>query len=187
MARRLLVIMYPGVADWEVGFPLFCLRPRVESEFVSAGHEWVRTAMGFETEVSLSDMGRVEVDRFDGVYLPGGLDPEGGRFPRYLGENEAILGLLRAFSHSDRVVAAICGAPLILGAAGLLEGRRYACDITEDTRGWFHGAVRVDGSLCADGNILTGSVRAIIPFCRELARMLGEEETAREIDDFFVR
>ncbi len=187
MAKRLLVVLYPGVADWEVGFPLFCLRPGIESQFASPGYGTVRTTMGFAIEVPLSDLGWVEADDFDGVYLPGGVDPDEGRFPRSLGENEQILGLLKDFSRRGKVVAAICGAPLILGAAGLLKGRRFACDITEDTRGWFDGAVRADEPVCADGKVLTGSVSAIIPFCRDLARLLGEGETAREIEAFFVR
>jgi putative intracellular protease/amidase len=187
MAKRLLTILYPGVADWEVGFPLFCLHPGIESRFASAGHDRIKTAMGFEIDVSLKDLKAVDVGDYDGVYLPGGLDPDAGRFPRSLGENAEILGILREFFERDKLVAAICGAPLVLGAAGLLEGRRFACDITEDTRGWFDGAVRADEPLCSDGKLLTGSVRAIVPFCRELARLLGDDNTADEIDAFFVR
>jgi len=44
----------------------------------------------------------------------------------------------------------------------------------------------VDEPVSVDGKILTGSVRAIIPFCRRLAGLLGEEDTAREIQEFFV-
>jgi 4-methyl-5(b-hydroxyethyl)-thiazole monophosphate biosynthesis len=187
MAAKLLVVLYPGVADWEVGFPLFCLQPRIEHHFASVGGGRVRTAMGFQTDVAMSDLAGVEADRFDGVYLPGGVDPEEGRFPRSLCENGEILGLLKRFSRMDKVVSAICGAPLVLGAAGLLKGRRFACDITKDTRGWFDGATRVDEPVCTDGKILTGSVSAIIPFCRGLARLLGEGETADEIEAFFVR
>jgi putative intracellular protease/amidase len=187
MAKKLLVLLYPGVADWEVGFPLFCLHPRIESRFASPGHGKVKTTMGFEIEVPLSDLDRVDVDGFDGVYLPGGMDPDGGRFPRSLCENEEILGILKEFARRDKVVAAICGAPLVLGAAGLLKGRRFACDITKDTRGWFDDAVRTGEPVCTDGKILTGSVSAIIPFSRDLAGLLGEGETAREIEAFFVR
>jgi 4-methyl-5(b-hydroxyethyl)-thiazole monophosphate biosynthesis len=187
MAKRLLVILYNGVADWEVGFPLFCLHPRIESQFASPGEGPVRTTMGFEIRVTLNDLRRVDVGSFDGIYLPGGLDPETGRFARSLCENNEVLDILRQFSRRDKVVAAICGAPLVMGAAGLLEGRRFACDITEDTRGWFEGAVRVDEPVCTDGRILTGSVSAIIPFCRDLARLLGEPQTAEEIEAFFVR
>jgi putative intracellular protease/amidase len=187
MAKHLLVVLYPGVADWELGFPLFCLHPRIESRFASDGHAAIRTTMGFETKVSLTDLAKIDVGAFHGLYLPGGMDPETKRFPRSLGENAEILGLVNRFSEAGKVVAAICGAPLVLGAAGLLKGRRFACDITENTRGWFEEAERVEEPICADGKILTASVAAIIPFCCELARLLGEDQTAEEIEGFFVR
>lgn len=187
MARRLLVVLYPGVADWEVSFPLFCLRPGIEGTFASTGPARIRTAMGFEIDVALAGPDKVPVTDFDGIYLPGGMDPATGRFPRSLGSDEALLDLLREFARNGRVVAAICGAPLVLGAAGLLEGRRFACDVSDDTRGWLDGAERAEGPICVDGRILTASVSAIFPFTVELARLLGDEKTAGEIEAFFVR
>jgi putative intracellular protease/amidase len=186
MAKRLLVVMYPGVADWEVTFPLFCLRPRIADTFVSIAPERIRTAMGFEIDIGLAGLNEIDADDFDGVYLPGGTDPDKGRFPRSLGENQDLLDLVRGFAERDKAIAAICGAPLVLGAAGLLKGRRFACDITDDTRGWFDGATRVDDAICVDGRIVTASVRALLHFTIELARLLGEDETATQIQDFFV-
>jgi hypothetical protein len=66
-------------------------------------------------------------------------------------------------------------------------GKRFASDITEDTRGWFDGATRAKEPLAVDGNIITASVQAIIPFSVELARRLGKEDIARGIEEFFVR
>jgi putative intracellular protease/amidase len=187
VAKRLLVILFDGVADWEVGFPLFCLRPRITWEFASPGLATVRTAMGFEIGVTATHLAAIRAADFDGIYLPGGTDPETGRFPRRLGEHTGLRHLLRTFAEANKVVAAICGAPLVVGAAGLLRGRRFASDVSEDTRGWFEGASRTAEPLCREGLVLTGSVSAIIPFCRELAHLLGEEETAGEIEAFFVR
>ena len=187
MAERLLVVLYPGVADWEVTFPLFCLRPGIADTLASTGQSRVETAMGFEVGVELAGLETVKVTEFDGVYLPGGIDPLTDHFPRALGRDEVLLGMLREFAAQGKVVAGLCGAPLVLGAAGLLKGRRFACDIIEDTRGWFEGATRVDESICVDGKILTASVSATLPFTIELARLLGNEKTADEIDAFFVR
>jgi putative intracellular protease/amidase len=186
MVKRLLVIVFPGVADWEVGFPIFCLRPGIEHTFASVGPDRIKTALGFELKVALN-LEAVKVPDFDGIYLPGGVDPAEGRFPRQLGEDAALIKAIQEFWQQDKVVAAICGAPLILGAAGILMGSRFASDITEDTRGWFQGAKRVDGPLAIDGNIITASVQAIIPFSVELARLLGKEDTARAIQEFFTR
>jgi len=187
MAGRLLVVLYPGVADWEVTFPLFCLRPRIEDTLASTGRGRIKTAMGFEINIALAGLGGVKVREFDGIFLPGGIDPETGRFPRALGEDQALLGLLREFAGEGKAVAGICGAPLVLGAAGLLKGRKFACDITEDTRGWFEGAIRVDDAICVDRKVLTASVSAILPFSTELARLLGDDKTAGVIEAFFVK
>lgn len=186
MVKNLVVVMYPGVADWEVGFPIFCLRPGIEHTFMTVGPRQLTTALGFEIEVTRGLDG-IRPEDFDGIYLPGGVDPAEGRFPRSLGENPKLIRLLQEFWQAGRVVAAICGAPLVLGAAGLLMGKRFASDITEDTRGWFDGARRSKQLLVVDGNIITASVQAIFPFAIELARMLGKEDIARGIDEFFVR
>jgi 4-methyl-5(b-hydroxyethyl)-thiazole monophosphate biosynthesis len=186
MVKKLLIVMYAGVADWEVSFPIFCLRPGIEHTFAAVGSKSITTALGFEVDVSLS-VGDVKVLDFDGIYLPGGVDPMEGRFPRELGEDPGLIRLLQEFWQAGKIVAAICGAPLVLGAAGLLMGKRFASDISEDTRGWFDGATRAKGTLSVDGNVITASVQAIIPFSIELARMLGKEDIARGIEEFFVR
>jgi 4-methyl-5(b-hydroxyethyl)-thiazole monophosphate biosynthesis len=187
MAKRLLVVLYPGVADWEVTFPIFCLRPGIKHVFGSTGPERIKTAMGFEIDVDPAGPGSVGVSGFDGIFLPGGIDPATDHFPRSLGEDPDLLDLLRKFAEENRVVAAICGAPLVLGAAGLLKGKSFASDVTDDTRGWFDGATRSEEALCIHGKLLTASVSATIPFAAELARLLGDEKTAGEIEAFFVR
>ena len=185
MVKKLAVVMYQGVADWEVGFPIFCLRPGIEHTFVSIGPDRIKTALGFDLTVDLTLEG-LEIPEFDGIYLPGGVDPEEGRFPRDLGKDAMLIRTVQEFWKQRKIVAAICGAPLILGAAGILMGSRFACDITEDTRGWFQGATRADEPLAVDGTVITASVQAIIPFTVELARLLGKEDTATSIQEFFL-
>ena len=182
MAKRLLTVLISGFAEWEVVFPLFCVHPAIEAHYVSLGGRRVRGAMGFEmeTEWNVAD---VDVSGFAGVYLPGGLDPTTKCFPRDLGTHRGLIDLLREFACRERIVAAICGAPLVLGAAGLLDGKRFVCDIEEDTHGWFDRAYRVEATWTVDGLVLTGSLRGLVPFSAALARLLGEETTARQIGD----
>ena len=56
---------------------------------------------------------------FDMIVLPGG-----GPGTKRLEQDERVLGRLRAHHASGRPVAAICAAPGVLAAAGLLQGRR---------------------------------------------------------------
>jgi 4-methyl-5(b-hydroxyethyl)-thiazole monophosphate biosynthesis len=186
MPKRLLTVLYPGFAEWEVTFPLFCVHPAIEAQYVSLEERRVRGAMGFEIEAR-QRLADVEPGDFAGIYLPGGLDPKTKSFPRDLGAHEGLVNLLREFDRCEKIVAAICGAPLVLGAAGLLDGKRFACDVTEDTRGWFDRGHRFDGTWTVDGHILTGSLRGLLPFSIALARLLGEERTARDIGEFLDR
>jgi 4-methyl-5(b-hydroxyethyl)-thiazole monophosphate biosynthesis len=185
MARTLLTLLYPGFAEWEITLPLFCLYPAVVPTYATLGPSRVRGAMGFEMDIPLA-VKDVDPSGYDGVFLPGGIDPETRKFPRRLAERADLLALLRAFAEAEKVVAAICGAPLVLGAAGLLDGKRFACDVTEDTHGWLDRGRRSEDPLVVEERILTASVRAVLPFGAALARLLGEEETAQEIESFLL-
>jgi protease I len=53
-----------------------------------------------------------------------GLVIAGGRAPEYLRLNEKVIGMVKYFMENNKPVAAICHAPQILAAAGVLKGRR---------------------------------------------------------------
>jgi 4-methyl-5(b-hydroxyethyl)-thiazole monophosphate biosynthesis len=59
---------------------------------------------------------------FDVVVLPGGNEGT-----ENLSRDPRVLETLRAFHEQGKRVAAICAAPLVLQAAGLLAGRRVTC------------------------------------------------------------
>ena len=80
MAKLLLTILYPGVAEWEVVFPLFCVHPRIEYQFAAVGERRVRGTMGFELEAQWA-IENVDPEDFEGIYLPGPSPPPGGAFP----------------------------------------------------------------------------------------------------------
>ena len=100
MSKRLLTILYPGFAEWEVVFPLFCVHPAIEAVYVSLDGRRVRGAMGFDMQVKGS-AAEVNAAEFAGVYLPGGIDSASGRFPRQLADHEGLLGILRAFDGKE--------------------------------------------------------------------------------------
>jgi len=45
----------------------------------------------------------------------------------HLLENETVNAVIRKFAEEGKMVAAICAAPSVLGAAGLLEGKHATC------------------------------------------------------------
>src|ERR671933_1557372 len=69
-----------------------------------------------------ADLAFADVDPSDYVAL---VIP-GGRAPEYIRNDPEVKRIVRAFFDDERPVAQLCHAPLVLGAAGVLSGRRSA-------------------------------------------------------------
>ena len=59
---------------------------------------------------------------YDAVALPGGM-----RCMESLRSRAYVLAALRSAAAAGRIVGAVCASPAVLGAAGLLEDRRFCC------------------------------------------------------------
>lgn len=183
--KALLMIVYPGVAEWEVIIPIWCLQPEIGFRLASTSMKVVSGALGFGIHADYL-LEEVSVKEFDGIFLPGGIDPQTRqKFNRSLARNKDLLNLLRNFAGEGKLVAAICGAPLVLGAAGLLEGKRFTSDVTTEAEGWLEKGLLINDSIVLDENILTASLRAIFPFCAAIYRWFGYEAEAQELEEFF--
>jgi cyclohexyl-isocyanide hydratase len=114
--------------------------------------------------------------RLDIVCVPGG--PGVG----VLMEDAETLDFLRAAAVEARYVTSVCTGSLVLGAAGLLRGRRAACHwMSRDLLAAF-GAEPVAERVVVDGNVVTGGgVTAGIDFALTLVAEIAGAETARKI------
>ena len=83
---------------------------------------------------------------------------------------------------AGKKLAAICAAPSILGALGLLKGREATAHAAfQDKLG---GADVLDEEVVVDGNITTSyGLGGAIPFALELVRQLAGEEEADRIQN----
>lgn len=110
----------------------------------------------------------------DVICVPGG----SGVGP--LMEDEETLAFIRAQAANARYVTSVCTGALVLGAAGLLKGKRA-------TTHWaYHellkplGAIPVKDRVVRDGNLLTGGgITAGIDFALALGAELFDEATAQ--------
>jgi cyclohexyl-isocyanide hydratase len=109
----------------------------------------------------------------DVICIPGG----SGVGP--LMEDEQTLDFIKAQAINARYVTSVCTGALVLGAAGLLKGKRA-------TTHWaYHellaplGAIAVKDRVVRDGNLLTGGgITAGIDFALTLAAELFDQDTA---------
>lgn len=119
----------------------------------------------------------VDYDPVDLIVLPGGrLGTEN------LGANELVVAKCREFAAAsvNKHLAAICAAPSLLAALGLLEGKQATCH--PDFEGVMTGAELTGKSFVTDGNITTGQgLGATFDFAFELVRILVGEETVEQI------
>lgn len=90
----------------------------------------------------------VDFDGFDAIVLPGGM-----LGTLNLGANETVNKVIKKFAGEGKIVAAICAAPSVLGAAGLLEGRHATCHPGFEEK--LTGAITSEDAVVMDGNIIT--------------------------------
>jgi cyclohexyl-isocyanide hydratase len=114
--------------------------------------------------------------QLDIVMVPGGPGQQD------LMEDEEALAFLRRQSAGATYVTSVCTGSLVLGAAGLLNGKRATCHWAAIEHLSLLGAVPTRERVVVDGNIVTGAgVASGIDFALKLAAILEGEAVAREI------
>lgn len=111
----------------------------------------------------------LETDSFDGIVLPGGN-------PGYknLMRHETLLRIVENFGKNGKIVAAICGAPLILAKLGLLKDKKATAYPGLEKN---FDRPRAD-AVVVDGNYITsrGPGTAIKFALKIVEMMLGKEK-----------
>ena len=96
--------------------------------------------------------------------------------------DKAYMHEVRRLAAGARYVTSVCTGSLILGAAGLLAGRRAACHWAWREHLTAFGAIASDERVCRDGNLITGGgVTAGIDFGLTLAAELAGDTMAQAI------
>ena len=110
----------------------------------------------------------------DVICIPGG----SGVGP--LMEDEETLAFIKAQAAQARYVTSVCTGSLVLGAAGLLKGKRATTHWAYHTLLAPLGAIPVQDRVVRDGNLFTGGgITAGIDFALTLAAELFDEDTAQ--------
>jgi len=93
-----------------------------------------------------------------------------------------VLNFLRAQAETARFVTSVCTGALVLGAAGLLRGKRATTHWASRDFLAPLGAIPAEGRVVRDGNLVTGGgVTAGIDFALTLVAELAGREVAQAI------
>lgn len=132
-AKRILFIVGDFVEDYEVMVPYqmllmvghhcdaICPDKRAGDTVATAihdfeGHQTYTEKPGHRFRIT-ADFDSCKPESYDALVLPG------GRAPEYLRLNQRVLEIVRHFHTAAKPTAAICHAPQILAAAGVLTGK----------------------------------------------------------------
>lgn len=111
----------------------------------------------------------------DALVLPGGM-PGSNNLNAFTPLKEQLLQQ----DKQEKVVAAICAAPLVLGGLGILKGRRATCYPSFEPA--LEGAIVSDESVEVDGHVITGRGPGLVfDFALAIVEYLRGEATAEEV------
>ncbi|MFA6422866.1 MAG: DJ-1/PfpI family protein [Patescibacteria group bacterium] len=141
---------------------------------ISVVSESVGQAVGKNGKIINADfsLGSIIVGNYDAIVFIG------GHGARELVHNSSAMHLIKDAYSQNKIVAAICIAPIILAFAGILEGKKATVssggvDILVNK-----GAEYVDRDVVVDGNIITGSgPDASIDFANKIIEELQNGES----------
>ena len=106
----------------------------------------------------------------------------GGHGVREAIADKAIVGFVRQQAASAQWVTSVCTGSFILGAAGLLQGKRATCHWAYTHLLPLYGATHEEARVVRDGNLVTaGGVTSGIDFALELMALAQGEDVARTI------
>lgn len=176
MAERLIgMLIFPRLTQLDMTGPYEVLArlPNTTVELVAHTLEPVTTDRGMKIVPTVT---YATCPPLDVVMVPGGAGQQD------LMEDETVLDFLRKQAVQAKYVTSVCTGSLVLGAAGLLKGKRATCHWSAIEHLALLGAIPERERVVVDGNIVTGAgVASGIDFALKLAAILEGEKVAREI------
>ncbi|MBN1468295.1 MAG: DJ-1/PfpI family protein [Fusobacteriaceae bacterium] len=113
------------------------------------------------------------IKNYDMVVLPGGLPGATN-----LRDDEKVIKLVQDMNEAGKFVCAMCAAPIVLGKAGLLDGKNYTAYVGYDKKIETTGTFKED-IVVVDGNIITSRGPATTyAFAYKLVDVLGGDSMA---------
>jgi 4-methyl-5(b-hydroxyethyl)-thiazole monophosphate biosynthesis len=170
-----LVPLANGVEEMEAVIIIDVLR-RAQWTVVTAGiDEGVVTASRGVRLLPDRPWAGVDPSGFDVLMIPGG----GPGVERLL-KDARLLAILRDFDRAGKWIGAVCAAPLVLQAAGILRGRRATCHPGVADR--LTMTPRLDERVVVDGRLVTSQgPGTTMEFALAMVRLVDGDKKAQSL------
>lgn len=169
---------------------LFAIWPGMTHLDFTGPHQFLSRLPGSQTLVASPAGGAVEADGLvfgntvaiadvrscDLICVPGGVGAA------KIAQDADFTSNIRRLALGARYITSVCTGSIILGAAGLLQGRRAACHWAYAELLELFGAIHDPARVVRDGNIITGGgVTAGIDFALTVLAEIGGGDLAQTI------
>jgi protein deglycase len=122
----------------------------------------------------------VNYESIDMIILPGGM-PGSANLNEHLGLREQILN----FNENNKLLGAICAAPLVFGNLGILKNKKATCYPGFENQ--LHGAIVTNENIEVAGNIITGKGAGVaINFALKIAEIFNGKITAEKLAEKMI-
>ena len=179
--HKVLVVFAQGCEEIEAVTIVDILR-RAGIEVTSAGLDG-QPVQGSHNVTLLADttLDLAQHLEFDMIVLPGGLPGTDN-----LRADKRLIALLQKMAQQGKYVAAICAAPSVLAAAGLLDGRKATCYPT--CLDAFPGIDLQTAAVVEDGKLITSrGPGTAMDFALVLVEQLSGKTKRQEVEAALVR
>ncbi|MBQ7936581.1 MAG: DJ-1/PfpI family protein [Clostridia bacterium] len=178
---KIMVLLAEGFEELEAFAPVDLLR-RAGAEVQTVSITETTTVTGARGIPAVADrtLSEADFEQMDLLILPGG-------YPGYvnLGKSEAVRRLILKTYESGKTIAAICGAPSVLGALGLLKDKKATCYPGMEQE--LHCKEVLLEKVVEDGNIITSrGAGTAIDFALKLIERVISPAKAKEVGESIV-
>jgi cyclohexyl-isocyanide hydratase len=175
MTFRIGYLVFPDITQLDLTGPQQVLArvPGAEQLLIWKTREPVRSESGL---MLIPDITYADCPPLDMICVPGGPGMNA------LLTDADTIAFLRRMAPKAKYVTAVCTGSLVLGAAGLLKGKRAATHWAAMEFLSSFGATAIDERVVVDGNVITGGgVTAGIDFGLKVAAEVAGEQMAKAI------
>ena len=174
------ILVYKGFAHFEVILASYFLKTKGDIITVGLNMETIKSMEGYNItpDITLDEFSTNDCDVF---IVPGG-------DPINLEGCKKLYDILFELNNKDCVIGAICGGPVHLARANILNGRKYTTSLALDEYKEFDCNGYENTNVVVDRNIITAKATGYVDFAIDLGKMANiyeDEADLLETIDFF--
>ncbi|WP_181021193.1 DJ-1 family glyoxalase III [Mesoplasma corruscae] len=174
MNKKIALILHSNFEEGEAVITIDVLRRANIGVDIFTLNDKLLTTGSHNIEINANFLFKdLKIADYDGLVLPGGPGCDD------LLDHNDLHEVIRAFNNQNKLVAAVCGAPQILGAAGVLEKVKL---VKHPLSNKFIDLKNVQpNNVYVDNNILTGvSIGTSVVFALKIVEyLLGKDESKK--------